>query len=446
MYYWIYNVMAVGPPFVIMLGLSLLIIFFSLINGYLGFIFKYFQDSPYAWLGYAVMWAGLEVARTRGQMSFPWNNIGYTLGGHVKLIQVSSLVGIFGLSFIILVANLVVFQAIYRRKFGKLAVIPLICLVLFGFGLFTLEEGPVPPTVTRADVCLVQPSIKQTRKWDEKYFHSVMRKTFSVIDTHDITNSDLVLMAETAVPAFLHRRPGIKKEIRRLAVGGNTDIVTGSLDFTTNDHPGRPFAYFNSAFLFSRDTARPLKQYSKLNLVPFSERLPFDDIFPVLNYVNLGEGDFCAGKELMFWGKKFIYSPSICYEVVYPRFVRSVRKGGAELLVNITNDGWFGNSTAPYQHANICRFRAIESGIPIARCANSGISLFYDYKGRTIAKTELFSETVLRKKFPLLTRNTAYQSIGGAVEEGFFWLWVLGNAVIIIVVIRRRYRSGKSRS
>jgi len=147
----------------------------------------------------------------------------------------------------------------------------------------------------------------------------------------------------------------------------------------------------------------------------------------------------------MLWGRDFTYSPSICYEIVYPAFVRSAKNRGADLLVNITNDGWFGRSTAPYQHANICKFRAIEAGLPIARCANSGISIFYDHKGRTVAKTELFSRTVLRKKLPLITTTTVYQKIGGALEEGFFWFWILGNAWILRVIIRCHLKSRRIR-
>src|SRR5699024_216126 len=136
-------------------------------------------------------------------------------------------------------------------------------------------------------------------------------------------------------------------------------------------------------------SAAHFRQYSKLRLVPFSERLPFDDIFPLINYVNLGEGDFSAGDGYEVWNAKIPYAPSICYEVIYPDFVRGARRRGATLLVNITNDGWFGYSNAPFQHANITRFRAVEAGMPIARNANSGISVFYDYKGRILGKTRL---------------------------------------------------------
>jgi apolipoprotein N-acyltransferase len=439
MYYWIYNVMDVGPPFVIMLGVSLLIIYFSLLNGYLGLLFKYVQNSSYGWLAYGLLWAGFEVARAKGQMSFPWGNIGYTLGSFLQLIQVCSVIGIFGLSFIIAASNFWIFRCFLLRKKAAVTAVFLICLVLQIYGMFSLRGESKQELAGTADISLVQPSIAQTRKWNEKYFNTVIEQTWGVMDAHDLKNSDLILLAETAVPAFLHRRPLIKQQIKARALKNRSDIIVGSLDFTHNDHPAKPFNFFNCAFLFTRDSAKGLKQYAKLNLVPFSEHIPFDNVFPALNYVDLGEGDFSSGKEIMIWSRNFKYSPTICYEVVYPGFIRKIKDRGAQLLVNITNDGWFGNSTAPYMHANICRFRAIETGMPVARCANSGISLFYDRKGRYLGKTKLFEQTVLRKKISLRNEDTLYQSIGTFIEEGLFWAWVLGNILIVFTAAKWRF-------
>ncbi len=129
----------------------------------------------------------------------------------------------------------------------------------------------------------------------------------------------------------------------------------------------------------------------------------------------------------MIWGDSLAYSPSICYEIIYPDFVRGARKKGARMLVNITNDGWFGRSNAPYQHANITRFRAIEAGIPIARCSNAGISVFYDARGRVEKATELFEETVLRHQLSLTTYDTVYQKIGGGMDAALLWFFLLGT-------------------
>ncbi|MCJ8346660.1 apolipoprotein N-acyltransferase, partial [bacterium] len=176
--------------------------------------------------------------------------------------------------------------------------------------------------------------------------NNVMDQTFKTMESANLQGSDLVILAETAIPAFLPKRPSVAKRFKRKAQLLNTSIITGSLDYRKGKHPGRPYDFFNSAFLFLPDSTRPYHQYSKLRLVPFSERLPFDDIFPIINYVNLGEGDFSPGDGYRVWGTKVPYSPSICYEIVYPSFVRAVIKEGAKYLVNITNDGWFGNS--PY--------------------------------------------------------------------------------------------------
>jgi apolipoprotein N-acyltransferase len=142
--------------------------------------------------------------------------------------------------------------------------------------------------------------------------------------------------------------------------------------------------------------------------------------------VNLGEGDFSPGKDYEIWDKRVKYAPSICYEIIYPDFARGARRRGADFFVNITNDGWFGVSNAPYMHANISRFRAIEAGAPIARCSNAGISVFYDYKGRVLGKTKLNEVTLLRRKLPINTRITPYLRYGDHVEDFLAWFFVLG--------------------
>ncbi|MBF0432190.1 MAG: apolipoprotein N-acyltransferase [Fibrobacteria bacterium] len=437
MYYWIYNVMKVGPSVTILMGLVLLIVYLSLFNGISGLLFSVCRKWRFGWLIYAVLWAGLEVLRTKGQMSFPWSHLGYALGEYTSLIQLASVVGIFGISIIMVAVNFLIYKTYTQSRLKPVLILGGVLALFLMYGIYN-TGGSAPVSAKTADVSLVQPSVEQTKKWDEDYFEDVMNKTYSVMDKADLKHSDLIILAETAVPAFLRRRPLVQEKLQKRAVANKADIIVGSLDFTPNNHPAKPFNYFNSAFLIPKDTARPFQQYSKLRLVPFSERLPFDDFLPILNYVNLGEGDFSEGKSNLFWGDKFIYSPTICYEVVYPSFIREIKKGGAELLINITNDGWFGKSPAPFQHASICKFRAIETGLPIARCANSGISLFYDSKGRTLAKTRLFEKSVLRHKFILNPVDTIYLKIGDVFENLLFWIFV---SFITFLVSRTCWRA-----
>ncbi len=446
MYFWLYNVMKVGPAVVILLGVLLLVVALSLFNGYLGWLAVRLQKKSYGWLVFTLLATGLEVVRTSGQMSFPWSHLAYTLGHYLPFIQISSLIGVFGVSALIYLANYLGAVFLYQKHYGALKFLVLVPALMLLYGVVELKLMPSGEFHSSADISLVQPSIEQTKKWDEGYFQSVMESTYGVMDEANLKNSDIIILAETAIPAFLSQRPEVYAEFKRRAMEYRSDLIVGSLDFKINNHPAKPYIFYNAAFLFSKDSLKGAEQYNKLYLVPFSERLPFDNIFPLLNYVNFGEGDFSSGTEIFLWGEKFKYSPSICYEVVYPGYIRQIVKKGAQLLINITNDGWFGRSPAPFQHANITKFRAIESGIPIARCSNAGISVFYDNRGRTLEKTSLFEKTVLRKKIDVTTRKTLYNIIGTPMEWGLllffaalnsFWFigWLLGK---ILPALRRR--------
>ena len=454
MYWWIYNVVKVGPALVIALGLVVLILFLSVFNGLLGWLFRFLAGRRYGLAAFPFLWAGLEVGRTKGDMSFPWNDMGYALGHWPSLIQASSFLGIFGLSLAVVACNCLAYAACTRSGktrlvlTGAAAAIPLLLAVQ---GNLSLAE-PEPAGAPTLDISLVQPSIPQTKKWDEHYFQDVMEKTWTTMEggkglaPPTLEGSALVVLPETAIPDFLRSRGEVYDHLQRLARDNRSDILVGALDFIPDEKPYRAYRFFNSAFLFTSDGRDSVKQYSKLRLVPFSERLPFDDVFPIINYVNLGEGDFSPGEDIEIWSKNGVaYAPSICYEIIYPDFVRGAKRRGASLLVNITNDGWFGRSNAPYQHANITRFRAIETGMPIARCSNSGISVFYDYKGRVLGRTGLFEQTVLRRKLPLTSRDTWYFRHGDAVEKLLGWGFALGLAVCVGVAWRGR-RDGKTES
>ncbi|MDQ3001543.1 MAG: apolipoprotein N-acyltransferase [Fibrobacterota bacterium] len=432
MYWWIYNVMKVGPALVIGAGLVLLILYLSFFNAVLGWFFRILAGKPYGLALYPLLWGGLEVLRTLGEMSFPWNNMGYTLGHWSPLIQSVSYLGIFGLSIAVVACNCLIFTA-WRRKgtlrWAAAAVAAAIPLSLTLQGSLSLAE-PEPAAPETMDISLVQPSIPQTRKWDEDYFRDVMQKTWDTMigppADSTLKGTDLIVLAETAVPDFLRNRTDLYDRFQGLARETRADILVGALDLVPDRKPYRSYIFYNSAFLFPADPSINVQQYSKLRLVPFSERLPFDDIFPLINYVNLGEGDFSSGPDYEIWKRRARYAPSICYEIIYPDFVRGARRKGAELLVNITNDGWFGYSNAPFMHANITRFRAIEAGVPIARCSNAGISVFYDRKGRVLGKTELNEVAVLRRKVPLISSDTWYLRHGDAVEGFLAWLFLPG--------------------
>ncbi|MEO6094295.1 MAG: apolipoprotein N-acyltransferase [Fibrobacteria bacterium] len=471
MYWWIYNVIKVGPALIIGGGLVLLILFLSLFNALLGWMFRILAARPFGLLAYPLLWGGLEVVRAQGEMSFPWNDMGYALGHWNALIQSVSYLGIYGFSIVVVTVNCLAFTAfrVFNTQgargagraqraqdapsglgfasIGFALAIPAFLAIQGGVSL----SRPDSAAARSLDISLVQPSIAQTKKWDEDYFNEVILKTWNAVDgmprdSGIVKGSDLIVFAETAIPDFLRSRPELYERLMHTARATGADVLVGALDFKSDPKPYHTYLFYNSAFLFTSDGHAPAPQYSKLRLVPFSERLPFDDVFPIINYVNLGEGDFSPGQDYAIWKRGVPYAPSICYEIIYPDFVRGARRRGAELLVNITNDGWFGYSNAPFMHANISRFRAIESGAPIARCSNAGISVFYDYKGRVLGKTKLSEVTVLRRKVPMISRETWYLRHGDAVEGFLKWSFLPGFLICGFLAWRDRRRLPSSQA
>ena len=215
----------------------------------------------------------------------------------------------------------------------------------------------------------------------------------------------------------------------------NASILTGALDYKrVSDDINNPrrFDIYNASFLFTPGDNQFPQRYIKKHLVPFSERIPFDDVFPILNYVDLGEGDFVPGKETPVYGP-YKWTPYICYDAIFGDLVREAINAGSRLMVNITNDGWFGRSTAPFQHLNIVRHLAITYGYPVARLANSGVSAFIDQYGHYDQNTNIFETRVIQRKMPLKTRSTFYTSVGDAFEKALLWFFAIYLVAIFVI-------------
>jgi apolipoprotein N-acyltransferase len=175
-------------------------------------------------------------------------------------------------------------------------------------------------------------------------------------------------------------------------------------------------------------------KYDKMHLVPFGERIPYDDVFPVLKRVNFGEADFERGREpVVFQIDDKRFGVLICFESIFPELVRSFKTGGADFILNITNDEWFGRSAAPYQHAYMAVFRAVENRISVARCANTGISMLIDPWGRITLESGVFTREALAGTIEVVETDTFFS------RHGFLLLWpVVGIALVesAVAVVR----------
>ena len=454
-YYWIYNVMHVetAPSGLILFGLILLIAFFSAYNTLAGFVYTLANGAPKKFrpiflLLYPVFYAGLEMTRTYGDFAFPWSHLGYAFGNQLELIQMLSYIGIFGYTILVVASNQAVAHVFcstrnLKKAVPVLALPAVIFVVLLVHGSIVLSRPEAQPfygtdRAGNPNIALVQPSIQQGAKWSKERFDAIVAKTVGMVNDSVKDGADLIVLAETAIPDHIRRQPRVIELLHKTSNRKKASILTGALDYKRNPRGSvRRFDIYNASFLFSPGVEGFPDRYIKKHLVPFSERIPFDEVFPILNYVDLGEGDFVAGKETPVY-PPFQWTPYICYDAIFGDLVREAIRSGSRLMVNITNDGWFGRSSAPYQHLNLIRYRVVESGMPVARLANSGVSVFIDQYGHFDMNTEIFTDRVIQRTVPLRTRDTVYTHIGDAVEKSLLVFSVLYLLLALVAAKKSR--------
>jgi len=427
--YWLYHVGDVAPPALIFSGLFLSVAYLSLFALLCAYVFI---KLPHIFL-FPFFWAGIEVLRAKGDMSFPWLSLGLVFGNNLELMQSYALIGVFGCSAIIIASNMCVATAVLKNK-KKLGLAPLALAIIFyigGYGVLSDEKETDSETLK---VAVVQPSIHQAKKWSRGYFDSVMTQTWDLFETLEPDSVDLILFPETAIPDYINVRFSEIYFLENYAQKNKTAIVIGALSRVWDEKPkkrNKKYTLYNSAFLFG--FGEPMPEYRKIHLVPFSEKVPFDNIFPIVNYVDLGGGTFSQGDSLSIW-QPGNFSPLICYEAIYGQILRDAKRKGAKFIANITNDGWFYKSIAPYQHFNLVRSHAVENGIGVVRAANTGISAFILPNGKILEKTELFEQRIIVQDIPLETHFTLYSEIGDYIE---LILFVFSLVMIPVAIIKR---------
>lgn len=415
--YWIGNVIAPGVWHMILIGVILLCGYWGLFFGLCGLWghFLYRKTGPSALFLLPPFWVLLEYFRALSELSFPWCTIGYTWGHYTALLQMLPVTGVYAYTLLILEISVVLYLLIengWNRMTRTASVSVLAILILLGaYGARTLQkEEPAADTIR---LSMLQPNVDQLVRWDEAFIDSAyIRNREMTLRAYENEKPDLIVWTETSLPMYFLKRKYYRKRVQSLSDSLNTPILLGSLDYQPADNKYKKFNFYNCAF-WVRPGEKDVPWYGKIRLVPFSEYLPFTGLIPILNTVDLGEADFSSGPrpEIFRWGKAD-FAPSICYEMAYPQFIRQSVKNGANLLINITNDAWFGRTSGPFQHLNIVKYRCIENRIWTARCANSGISAIIDDKGRFLSRTRLMERTILNGTVRLVGKPTKYSRYG----------------------------------
>jgi apolipoprotein N-acyltransferase len=286
------------------------------------------------------------------------------------------------------------------------AVLLVLVVAVLLYGVFRLRQEPVGVPLK---VALIQGNIDQGIKWDPGF----MEETLSIYERLSrratAAGVDLVVWPESAAP-FFFQEPGLPSDrIIALAREIHAPLIFGSPAFDDNALRRR---YFNSAFLVS-SSGEVLGRSDKIHLVPFGEYVPLAKMLPFVHKLVEGVGDFSSGDSIatLDIGKGKV-GVLVCFEGIFPELSRGYVSAGAQLLINITNDGWYGRSSAPYQHLSMSVFRAVENGVPLVRAANTGISAIIDGKGHVSHATPLFKEDYAVGEVTLGKGGTIYTRIG----------------------------------
>lgn len=361
---------------------------------------------------FPLLWVTGEAVRAYVLTGFPWGSLGYTQYRTLPLIQISDLTGVYGVSFLIALANVVFYRIWvslrYRKPYPVRALLLLVALLaatmVYGVAALTRSESGEP-----RKVLLVQGNIAQDVKWDPAFQESTL-KTYERLTREGCRNpGTLVVWPESALPFFLQREPAYAARVRALAVDLKSPLVVGSPAY---EQEGGRMRYLNSAYLFSEEGVLTGRS-DKLHLVPFGEYVPLAPLLPFVNKLVTGIGDFSAGSNAVVLpsstGKLGVL---VCFEGIFPEVASAYVRNGAQMLVNITNDAWFGRTSAPYQHLSMTVFRAVENRVPLVRAANTGISSVIDSKGHIRGMTPLFQEATLAGEVRPGNGQTFYSRFG----------------------------------
>ncbi|MEJ2639785.1 MAG: apolipoprotein N-acyltransferase [Desulfosarcinaceae bacterium] len=366
----------------------------------------------------------LEYVRTYFLTGFPWEFLGYSQFRCLSIIQIADLFGVYGVSALVFFANGAIafaFLAFTRRTWHQQSVtlslgrvsLPLLALILaLSWGYGRLRLGTVAETIShtpQANIAVVQGNIDQARKWDPGYQQQTIDKYQALSAKIVAKGADLVVWPETATPFYLFRDRDLSQQVLAGIRNTQTDYLIGSPAFS---HLNGGLQLHNSTYLIDKE-GRLRGSYEKVHLVPFGEYVPLKRWLPFLGKLVAEVGDFKPGRRgttLNWRGHKL--GPLICYEIIFPRLARAMAASGANVLVNQTNDAWFGRTSAAYQHFSMGVFRAVENRRSLVRAANTGISGYIDPTGKIQAQTDLFKDAAIDRSVVLMDIPTLYSRVG----------------------------------
>jgi apolipoprotein N-acyltransferase len=415
-------------------AMLLLSAYLSLYTGLFSAAVVYFRNQGIPlWAAAPLLWTCLEYGKSSLLTGFPWENLGYSQYLQLPLIQIADLTGVYGVTFVIVLINALIYELLFVTASKKMLLAKIligigIFLMIYGYGVFRIQEiGRRMTTATAVAVRIAQGNIDQSVKWDPHHQREIIDIHTVLSLTDKPSKPELIVWPETAFPAFFQDMNDLHRTVVGFVKQSRSWLLFGS---PTYDRQEKNITLFNSALLLS-PAGMIMGKYDKVHLVPYGEYVPLRQFFPFINKLVEGIGDFGTGpgyRPLTFG--PYRVGVLICYEGIFPGAARTYKREGADFIVNLTNDAWFGRTSAPYQHLSMTAFRAVENRLDVVRAANTGISAFIDATGKMTNTSVLFEKAFLDGKVHINKVSTFYAKQGDVFIYICFLILMIMSAVI----------------
>ncbi|MEN6436977.1 MAG: apolipoprotein N-acyltransferase [Syntrophobacter sp.] len=420
----------------IMLLLCLLL---GLYHGAFALVAQKWRDSPaLSVFALPFAWVAWEWALAHAPFSgFPWTNIGYTQTPLNTLIQVADITGVYGISWLVVFANTALFGLIRNRRGIAGVAILLTCVAAFlGYGFWRVEgvrsvQQQAPPF----KVAVIQANIGQSLKWDPAFLDETMKRYVEM--TRDAVaaehSPDIVFWPESAMPFLYAIDEKDSLMVNEIVRKAGKPLLFGTIGVTSLDGKAK---LLNRAYLLD-ENATLRGSYAKQHLVPFGEYVPLSKVLFFVHQLVEGGMEYTPGRERgpVYLGDRAM-GVLVCYEVIFPEISRETVLRGAQVLMNLTNDAWYGDTGGPYQHLEISRWRAIEFRVPLVRAANSGVSAAFDATGAEIGRIPLNERGFLTMSVRPMRMLTFYAKYG----DLFAWFSVIVTLSALVLACLKKLR------
>jgi apolipoprotein N-acyltransferase len=433
----------------------------TIIGFYYAFILhafsKLFRIRPiFGLVAFPFLWVGLEYFRTLSEFAFPWSGIGYTQTYFLYILQIVSVISVHGLSFLVVSVNVLIWQ-VFRKEITPerrltsafASVVVVILLVAYGW-----IETPPYPKPGKYEVAILQGSVPIDIKWELENEGFSVKRYDSLASSIADSNVNLYVWPESAVPCYLPSQSYCTQMVSSIAKKTHGYHLVGALGTSLI---GKEERYFNSCYQFDPE-GKINARYDKMKLVPYSEHVPYENLFPFLKtdfitkYVSFIKtynvqwwSDFAVGDSMrLFELPDATYGVLICFESTFPSFVRQMIRNGAFFVVGITNDTWFGSSVGVHMHSRIFITRAVENRCWMARAANSGLSYIVDPYGRIRESIPHEAVTAFTGKLNFVEGYSTFTQIGDIAGQISFWVMASLLCILPVLWISQRILGRKS--